>query len=97
MTDNEDFTEEYLETITELIMDKLLLRMKNEIHAVSPMSVDELLRGYVPFKETDEEFFISELARLMTLLSLYEEKEEYMKAAIIKRKLEIIQNKLDKL
>ena len=37
------------------------------------------------------------MARLHTLLALYEGKEEFMKAAIIKRRLDIVQNKLDKL
>ena len=35
---------------------------------------------------SDEEVLLSELARLMTLLSSYEEKEQYEKAAIIKIK-----------
>ena len=61
------------------------------------MSINDIIKGQIPFKETDEEFLISELARLMTLLNMYEEKEEYMKAAVIKNKLKIIQNKLDNL
>jgi hypothetical protein len=40
---------------------------------------------------------LAEMARLHTLLALYEGKEEFMKAAIIKRRLEIVQNKLDNL
>jgi hypothetical protein len=71
--------------------------MKNEIHAMTPLSVEDLIRGQMPFKESDEEFLVAELARLMTLLNIYEEKEQYTKAAIIKRKLEIIQKRLDKL
>ena len=46
---------------------------------------------------TDEEIMIGELARLMTLLSTYEDKEEYEKAAIIKRKIERLQTKYGKL
>ena len=61
------------------------------------MTIGELISGQLPFKETDEEFLIGELARLTTLMHMYEEQEEYMKAAIIKRKLDIIQNKLDKI
>ena len=45
----------------------------------------------------EEEFLLAEMARLHTLLALYEGKEEFMKAAIIKRRLEIIQKKLDNL
>ena len=61
------------------------------------MTVAEVLKGYLPFKETQEEFLLAEMARLHTLLALYEGKEEFMKAAIIKRRLEIVQNKLDNL
>ena len=86
-----------LDTIADLVLDKLLYKMKNEIHAITPLSVEDLIRGQMPFKESDEEFLIAELARLMTLLNIYEDKEQYTKAAIIKRKLDIIQNKLDKL
>lgn len=86
-----------LDTIADLVLDKLLYKMKNEIHAITPLSVEDLIRGQMPFKESDEEFLISELARLMTLLNIYEDKEQYTKAAIIKRKLDIIQNRLDKL
>ena len=86
-----------LDTIADLVLDKLLYKMKNEIHAMTPLSVEDLIRGQMPFKESDEEFLIAELARLMTLLHMYEDKEQYMKAAMIKRKLEIIQKRLDKL
>jgi hypothetical protein len=86
-----------LDTIADLVLDKLLYKMKNEIHAMTPLSVEDLIRGQMPFKESDEEFLVAELARLMTLLNIYEEKEQYTKAAIIKRKLEIIQKRLDKL
>jgi len=46
---------------------------------------------------TDEEVLLAELARLMTLLEAYEDKEQYEKAAIIKNKIDKVQNKLSKL
>ena len=46
---------------------------------------------------TDEEVMVAELARLMTLMSTYEDNEEYEKAAIIKRKIERLQTKYGKL
>lgn len=46
---------------------------------------------------SEEYVLLAEVARLMTLLSAYEEKEQYEKAAIIKRKIEHIENKLNKL
>ena len=93
----DNINDKMLDTIADLVLDKLLYKMKNEVHAHTPMSINDIMNGFLPFKETDEEFLVSELARLMTLLSIYEEKEQYNKAAIIKRKIEIIQNKLDNL
>ena len=46
---------------------------------------------------TEEETLLAELARLMTLLRAYEDKEQYEKAALIKRKIERIEIKLNKL
>lgn len=46
---------------------------------------------------TEEEQLLAELARLMTLLQAYEDKEQYEKAAIIKSKIERIEIKLNKL
>ena len=44
-----------------------------------------------------EEQLLAEMAKLMTLLQAYEEREQYEKAAIIKNKIEKLQIKLDKL
>ena len=93
----DNIDDDMLNDIAELVLDKLLYKFKNELHAHTPMSAKDLLTGYVPFKETDEEFLIAEVARLMTLLNLYEDKEEYLKAAMIKKKLDIIQKKLNNL
>jgi protein-arginine kinase activator protein McsA len=45
----------------------------------------------------EEQLLLAELARLMTLLTAYEEDEQYEKAAIINNKIQKIQNKLNKL
>ena len=85
-----------IELITDAVIKKMLYKFKQEYHQMStPMSVGDLMKGYMPFVETEEEFLLAEMARLHTLLALYEGKEEFMKAAIIKRRLEIVQNKLD--
>ena len=46
---------------------------------------------------TDEQMIVAEIARLMTLMSQYEDTEEYEKAAIIKNKIDKINNKLDQI
>ncbi len=48
------------------------------------------------FIMTEEEMLIGELARLQTILMIYENKEEYEKAAIILSKLNAIKTKLRK-
>ena len=92
-------TEEELNDLAEKVLDKLIEGTQHERwHQLnSPMTIAELLLGQVPFKETEEEMLVAELARLTTLLHMYEDKQEFMKASIIKRKLELIQNKLDNL
>ena len=98
-SDNIDMNEEQIDIIATKVLDKLIQWGNGpEWHQMnSPMTIGELLQGQLPFKETEEEMLVAELARLTTLLHMYEDKQEFMKAAIIKRKLEIVQNKLDKL
>jgi protein-arginine kinase activator protein McsA len=46
---------------------------------------------------SEEELLLSEIAKLMTLLSSYEAREQYEKAAITKNKLDQLKNRLDEL
>lgn len=48
------------------------------------------------YRPTEKEIIDEELKRLNDLLSRYEEQEQYEKAAIIKRKIEIITKKYKK-
>ena len=96
--DLDNINDATIDMISDAVIKKILWKVQQEEHQRnSPMSVAEVLKGYLPFKETQEEFLLAEMARLHTLLALYEGKEEFMKAAIIKRRLEIVQNKLDNL
>jgi|TARA_R110001606_G_scaffold373041_1_gene530315 hypothetical protein len=52
---------------------------------------------FKPQESNTEEELLADLARLMTLLSAYETKQEYQKCDIIKNKIKLIQNKLNKL
>ncbi len=96
--DLDNINDKTIDIITDAVIKKMLYKFKQEYHQLNtPMSVAELMKGFMPFRETEEEFLLAEMARLHTLLALYEEQEEYIKAAIIKRRLEIIQNKLNNL
>jgi hypothetical protein len=59
--------------------------------------IDDLLSGQTTLLDDTEELLIAELARLTTLLSIYEEKEQYEKAKIIENKIKIITKKLNNL
>ena len=59
--------------------------------------IDDLLSGQTTLIDDTEEILIAELARLTTLLSIYEEKEQYEKAKIIENKIKFITNKLNNL
>jgi hypothetical protein len=87
--------------IANLVVEKLenkfeLLRINEEIDEDNDkLYINDLLNDKYSFKEDEEEKLIGELARLTTLLIMYEEKELYEKAAIIKNKIRIINKKLD--
>ena len=96
--DLDNINDATIDMITDAVIKKMLWKFKQEEHQMStPMTIADIMKGYMPFQETEEEFLVAEMARLHTLLAIYEGKEEYMKAAIIKRRLEIVQNKLDNL
>jgi uncharacterized protein (DUF2342 family) len=96
--DLDNINDATIDLITEAVIKKMLYKFKQEYHQLeTPMSIQELMKGYMPFRETEEEYLIAEMARLHTLLALYEGNEEFMKAAIIKRRLEIVENKLNNL
>ena len=49
------------------------------------------------YADRDEDHNLGELARLMTLSTLYEEREEYEKCARVQKHIDKINEKLDKL
>ena len=57
--------------------------------------IDDLLNNKTNLKDDIEEHLIAELARLTTLLTIYEDKEQYEKARIIKNKIRIINRRLN--
>ena len=103
MTEQEmnDFADIMAEKVFQLIMERQKELDAQFIEQVKESGADVSI-GMQPYLGTegnasDEEVLLAELARLMTLLSSYEEREQYEKAAIIKNKIEKIENKLNKL
>jgi len=88
-------TEEELEIIAEKIFLKIMDYQKQydeQFKDEMQRMIDETTQG-----NAKEEILLGELARLHTILAQLEEKEKYEQAAIIKRKIEHIENKLNRL
>jgi hypothetical protein len=88
-------TEEELEIIAEKIFLKIMDYQKQydeQFKDEMQRMINETTQG-----NAKEEILLGELARLHTILAQLEEKEKYEQAAIIKRKIEHIENKLNRL
>ena len=91
-------TKKEMNELADLIITKLELKQQewdNEFHN----SIAEVYgkEGYKEaFVMSEEEMLIGELARLQTILMIYENNEEYEKAAIVLSKLNAVKTKLRK-
>ena len=84
--------------LADIIVDKLIEKQK-EYDEQFHIDIQETMMkegGYIR-QLTTEELLLAEIGRLMTLLSSYEDKEQYEKAAIIKNKIDKLKNKLENL
>ena len=89
MTDREK------EDIANIVIRKMLekkAKMENDI-----FNINDVLFTLLNTQLSEEELLVGELAKLMTILNIYEEKEEYEKASVIKNKIDKINNKLDQI
>ena len=79
---------------------------EKEIDILAKKIADKVLKAFTEYydnhetlevyRPSEDEVIDMELKRLNSLLSRYEDKEQYEKAAIIKRKIEIINKKYKK-
>ncbi len=84
--------------LADIIVNKLIKKQK-EYDEQFHIDIQETMMkegGYIR-QLTTEELLLAEIGRLMTLLSSYEDKEQYEKAAIIKNKIDKLKNKLENL
>lgn len=88
-------TNEELEILAELLFDKLMERQEELDREFEENVQDMFKAGFAAeIKLTEEELMIGELARLQTLMMLYENKEEYEKAAVLLKKVNDIKKRL---
>lgn len=90
-----NMTNEELEILAELLFDKLMERQEEYDREFEESVQDMFKAGFTAeIKLTEEELMIGELARLQTLMMLYENKEEYEKAAVLLKKVNDIKKRL---
>ena len=95
MDNKTKMTNEELEILAELLFDKLMERQEELDREFEENVQDMFKAGFTAeLKLTEEELMIGELARLQTLMMLYENKEEYEKAAVLLKKVNDIKKKL---
>ena len=88
-------TNKELEILAELLFDKLMERQEEPDREFEENVQDMFKAGFAAeIKLTEEELMIGELARLQTLMMLYENKEEYEKAAVLLKKVNDIKKRL---
>jgi hypothetical protein len=81
------------EDIAKIVM-KYLFKLRADLDK-ELFNIDEMLLSLIDVKLTEEEILLGELARLVTLMNLHEDREEYEKAAVIQRKVNDVNNRLD--
>ena len=82
--------------VADLVLEGLIKQQKERDQQFTS-DVEQMFGGGYHIMQDQEQLLLAELARLMTLLSQYEEREQYEKAAIVQNKIQRIQNKLSKL
>ena len=93
--------EDAIEKLAQLLFDKIMEKQEQADIEYHDQIQKLMNNGYVVEDITDklhvndEEKLVGELAKLQTLMMILEDKEEYEKAAMIQKKIEIINRKLN--
>jgi len=92
-----NMTEQELNNLATKIVTRLM-RLKTVEDFFKHITKSEVANAadYESLELTEEEDAVGEIARLMTLLNLFQEDEEYEKCAIVKRRLNVVNKILKK-
>ena len=103
--DNNKHKQQQYDPMTELELTKLaekivakMMRLKTVEDWFKHMTKTKIAEkiDYENLELTEEEYAIGQIAKLMTLLNLFQENEQYEKCAIVKRRLDIVNDILKK-
>ena len=90
-----------IEKLAQLLFDKIMEKQEQADIEYAEQIQQLYKNGYIINDVTDklgmneEERLVGELARLQTIMMIFEDKEEYEKAAMILKKINKINNKLN--
>ena len=84
--DNNNMTDKQLRELIDGLADQMVKRIYGVGEEQSQTSF---------YADRDEDHALGQLARLMTLSALYEDREEYEKCAVIKKHIDKINSKLE--
>ncbi len=90
----------YSNTVTTDIQREMEYNINDEqLNKLADLIVKKIIakQNHVYLLALEEEDLLGELARLTTMLQLYEDGEKYEKAQIIKRKMDILSIKINKI
>jgi len=103
--DNNKHKQQQHDPMTELELTKLaekivakMMRLKTVEDWFKHMTKTKMAEkiDYEELDLTEEQWAVGQIAKLMTLLNLFQEDEEYEKCAIVKRRLDIVNDILKK-
>ena len=93
--------EDAIEKLAQLLFDKIMEKQEQADMEYADQIQSLMNNGYVINDITDklgineEERLVGELAKMQTIMMILEDKEEYEKAAIILKKINVINRKLN--
>ena len=96
--------EDAIEKLAQLLFDKIMEKQEQADIEYADQIQQLYNNGYTIEKSNkkddmdglnDEERLVGELARLQTIMMIFEDKEEYEKAALIQKKIKIVNKKLN--
>ena len=91
-------TDKEMNKLADIIVDKLLTTyIREQAQWYSNNTFDMFMNKSNKPKSSTEEELLGELASLMTQLNLHQEKEEYEKCAELKKKIDELRKKINKL
>ena len=99
-------TEDEIQRLADLLFDKIMEKQEQADQEYHDQMQKLINNGYKiaavngeKYKDElgldDEEKLVGELARLQTIMMIFEDKEEYEKAAMIQKKIKIINTRLN--